>query len=126
MAELSLRVNGSDKKVNVSPDTPLLWVLRDSLQLTGTKYGCGAGLCGACMGMSMEPRPAPASPPSRKLQESRSRRLKAFQQTVLIRCNRRGSPKKFLNAAIARADRSWRPLPCSRRLLSLQKTKSPE
>ena len=49
MAELSLRVNGSDKKVNVSPDTPLLWVLRDSLQLTGTKYGCGAGLCGACM-----------------------------------------------------------------------------
>jgi aerobic-type carbon monoxide dehydrogenase small subunit (CoxS/CutS family) len=42
-------VNGSDKKVNVSPDTPLLWVLRDSLQLTGTKYGCGAGLCGACM-----------------------------------------------------------------------------
>ena len=48
MAELSLRVNGSEKKISVSPDTPLLWVLRDSLQLSGTKYGCGAGLCGAC------------------------------------------------------------------------------
>jgi aerobic-type carbon monoxide dehydrogenase small subunit (CoxS/CutS family) len=48
MAPLRLRVNGSEKTVDVPPDTPLLWVLRDTLQLTGTKYGCGAGLCGAC------------------------------------------------------------------------------
>jgi len=48
MADISLRVNGSERKVNVSPETPLLWVLRDTLQLTGTKFGCGAGLCGAC------------------------------------------------------------------------------
>jgi len=48
MAELTLHVNGSDHKVSVAPDTPLLWVLRDNLQLTGTKFGCGAGLCGAC------------------------------------------------------------------------------
>jgi isoquinoline 1-oxidoreductase subunit alpha len=48
MADISLRVNGSEQKVNVPPDTPLLWVLRDSLNLTGTKFGCGAGLCGAC------------------------------------------------------------------------------
>lgn len=48
MAEISLRVNGSEQKVNVPPETPLLWVLRDSLNLTGTKFGCGAGLCGAC------------------------------------------------------------------------------
>lgn len=48
MPEITLRVNGSERKVNVSPDTPLLWVLRDTLQLTGTKFGCGAGLCGAC------------------------------------------------------------------------------
>lgn len=48
MADLTLRVNGSDKKVSVSPETPLLWVLRDTLELTGTKFGCGAGLCGAC------------------------------------------------------------------------------
>jgi aerobic-type carbon monoxide dehydrogenase small subunit (CoxS/CutS family) len=48
MADISLRVNGSERKVSVSPDTPLLWVLRDTLNLTGTKFGCGAGLCGAC------------------------------------------------------------------------------
>src|SRR5271170_2649016 len=48
MAEITLRVNGSEKKVSVPPETPLLWVLRDTLKLTGTKFGCGAGLCGAC------------------------------------------------------------------------------
>jgi aerobic-type carbon monoxide dehydrogenase small subunit (CoxS/CutS family) len=48
MAEISLTVNGERRSVNVSPDTPLLWVLRDTLQLTGTKYGCGLGLCRAC------------------------------------------------------------------------------
>jgi isoquinoline 1-oxidoreductase subunit alpha len=48
MPNFTFRVNGSDKNADVSPDTPLLWVLRDSLQLTGTKFGCGAGLCGAC------------------------------------------------------------------------------
>src|SRR5580692_7577351 len=48
MADFTLRVNGNEKKVSVSPETPLLWVLRDTLELTGTKFGCGAGLCGAC------------------------------------------------------------------------------
>jgi len=48
MAGFLLRINGSDRKVDVAPETPLLWVLRDTLQLTGTKFGCGAGLCGAC------------------------------------------------------------------------------
>ncbi|HUJ95498.1 MAG TPA: (2Fe-2S)-binding protein [Terriglobales bacterium] len=48
MPEITLRVNGSDRKIDVLPQTPLLWVLRDTLQLTGTKFGCGAGFCGAC------------------------------------------------------------------------------
>lgn len=48
MPSFSLRVNGALKTVDVAADTPLLWVLRDSLELTGTKYGCGAGICGAC------------------------------------------------------------------------------
>jgi len=48
MADITLRVNGSEIKVSVPPETPLLWVLRDTLELTGTKFGCGAGLCGAC------------------------------------------------------------------------------
>ena len=45
---ISLVVNGSAYTVDVEPDTPLLWVLRDSLKLTGTKYGCGIAQCGAC------------------------------------------------------------------------------
>ena len=43
-----LKVNGKSMNVDVPPDMPLLWVLRDSLGLTGTKFGCGVGVCGAC------------------------------------------------------------------------------
>src|SRR5205085_917858 len=45
---IKLNVNGKDTEVDVDSDTPLLWVLRDTLGLTGTKFGCGAALCGAC------------------------------------------------------------------------------
>jgi aerobic-type carbon monoxide dehydrogenase small subunit (CoxS/CutS family) len=48
MAPITLTVNGRKQQVNVEPDTPLLWVLRDALGLTGTKYGCGIAQCGAC------------------------------------------------------------------------------
>jgi isoquinoline 1-oxidoreductase alpha subunit len=48
MAPITLTVNGRRHQVNVDPDTPLLWVLRDSIGLTGTKYGCGIAQCGAC------------------------------------------------------------------------------
>jgi aerobic-type carbon monoxide dehydrogenase small subunit (CoxS/CutS family) len=48
MAELTLVVNGRSRAVDVAPDTPLLWVLRDTLGYTGTKYGCGVSQCGAC------------------------------------------------------------------------------
>ncbi|WP_295009031.1 (2Fe-2S)-binding protein [uncultured Dechloromonas sp.] len=45
---IKLNVNGKAVNVDVAPDTPLLWALRDTLQLTGTKYGCGQAMCGAC------------------------------------------------------------------------------
>jgi isoquinoline 1-oxidoreductase subunit alpha len=45
---ISLVVNGARREVDVDPDMPLLWVLRDVLDLKGSKFGCGAGLCGAC------------------------------------------------------------------------------
>lgn len=45
---ITLSVNGEDHRLDLSPDTPLLWVLREHLGLTGTKFGCGQGLCGAC------------------------------------------------------------------------------
>ncbi|HYX68434.1 MAG TPA: (2Fe-2S)-binding protein [Terriglobales bacterium] len=48
MARYSLSVNGKLKQVEAPADMPLLWVLRDLLNLTGTKFGCGLGLCGAC------------------------------------------------------------------------------
>jgi isoquinoline 1-oxidoreductase alpha subunit len=48
MATFKLNVNGSQKTVDVDPSTPLLWVLREELKLTGTKYGCGISACGAC------------------------------------------------------------------------------
>jgi isoquinoline 1-oxidoreductase alpha subunit len=45
---VAVSVNGQSHEVDVEPDTPLLWVLRDTIGLTGTKYGCGIGQCGAC------------------------------------------------------------------------------
>lgn len=48
MAKFNLKINGKTYRVDVDPSTPLLWVLRDHLDLQGTKYGCGMALCGAC------------------------------------------------------------------------------
>ncbi len=48
MAIFNLKINGRQQQVDVDPKTPLLWVLRDHLNLTGTKYGCGIAMCGAC------------------------------------------------------------------------------
>ncbi len=48
MAVYNLTINGKKQQVDVDPDTPMLWVLRDHINLVGTKYGCGIGQCGAC------------------------------------------------------------------------------
>ena len=48
MAALALKINGKVHSVDIDPDTPLLWAIRDSAGLTGTKYGCGVAQCGAC------------------------------------------------------------------------------
>jgi isoquinoline 1-oxidoreductase alpha subunit len=48
MAVTAFVINGRDARVDVAPDTPLLWIVREHLKLSGTKYGCGSGLCGAC------------------------------------------------------------------------------
>jgi len=48
MTAIALTINGKAATVETEPDTPLLWVVREHLKLTGTKFGCGSGLCGAC------------------------------------------------------------------------------
>jgi isoquinoline 1-oxidoreductase alpha subunit len=48
MATYQLSVNGHSRSIDVAPEMPLLWVLRDTLELRGTKFGCGRGICGAC------------------------------------------------------------------------------
>ncbi|MEZ4851208.1 MAG: 2Fe-2S iron-sulfur cluster-binding protein, partial [Bacteroidia bacterium] len=48
MAVFNLNINGKEHQVDVDPSTPMLWVLRDNLDLVGTKYGCGIAQCGAC------------------------------------------------------------------------------
>ncbi len=48
MAIYNLKVNGKSKQINVDPTTPVLWVLREHLNMQGTKYGCGVAMCGAC------------------------------------------------------------------------------
>lgn len=48
MATFNLKINGKNKKVDVDPSTPVLWVLRDELKMLGTKFGCGMAQCGAC------------------------------------------------------------------------------
>lgn len=65
MPRYTLKVNGQARTVDVPADTPLLWVLRDNLELVGTKYGCGIGQCGACIvhlnGVPMRSCQAPVS-----------------------------------------------------------------
>jgi isoquinoline 1-oxidoreductase alpha subunit len=56
---ISFTVNGQQQQVDAAPDTPLLWVIRESLGLTGTKYGCGMALCGACT-VHLDGAPIPA------------------------------------------------------------------
>ena len=48
MTQIKINVNGENHQIDVTPDTPVLWVLRDHLNLRGTKFGCGIGQCGAC------------------------------------------------------------------------------
>ena len=57
MMKVTVSVNGAQREVTAHPGTPLLWVLREQLKLTGAKYGCGIGLCGACT-VHVEGKPA--------------------------------------------------------------------
>ena len=121
---IKLKVNGKDYSVDVKPDTPLLWVLRENLGLTGTKYGCGISQCGACTvhldGVAVRScvtpwlaRPVKRSPP-----------LKASRPISVIRCSRPGYSWMFRNAAIVCPDSSCPPPLCFTKNQTLRMLKS--
>ena len=104
---ISFFINGKAIQSNAPSDTPLLWVIREEVKLTGTKFGCGAGLCGACM-VHIDGRRAFSC--QTQLSEltgaRRSRQLKAFPRIRLIPCSGLGLRNACHSAATASLARS--------------------
>ena len=100
-------VNGKAASTDAPPATPLLWVLREGLKLTGTKFGCGTGLCGACM-VHIDGKRAFSC--QTQVSEIAGRSVTTIEGSVAglvaTRCKRRGSPNRCRNAAIASPARS--------------------
>ena len=99
-----LKVNGKVREFEAEPDTPLLWVLREQLGLTGTKYGCGVAQCGACtVHIDGVPTRSCVLPGRRRSAERRrSSPSRACRRTARTRCRRPGSRSTCRNAATAR------------------------
>ena len=110
-----VNINGRRYTVDLPDDTPLLWALRDELGLTGTKFGCGMALCGACtVHVDGQPGRACMTPISaRGEQEGRHHRGDRRATRSARRCRRRGSSWACRNAATARPGRSCRRRRCS-------------
>ena len=98
----TLKVNGKTVNVKAEPDTPLLWVVRDELGLTGTKFGCGAALCGACtVHLDGEPVRSCQTPVSAAAGKKVVHHRKPVAQQQRTRCRRRGSRTTCRSAATA-------------------------
>ena len=122
----SLKINGRTVEVDAEPDTPLLWVLRDHLGMTGTKYGCGIAQCGACTvhvdgaGDALLPAPgrggaaAARSRPSRACRARSARRCRtAWQQLDVAQCGYCQSGQIMAAAALLAGNAEARPTPTS-------------
>ena len=102
---IALSINGKSYNVDVESDTPLLWVIRDTLGLTGTKYGCGIAQCGACTvhidGVATRSCQVPVGTVGAQADHHHRRRWR--RTASCIRCSRPGSISTCRNAATARA-----------------------
>jgi len=105
----TLNVNGRDHAVDADPGTPILWALRDTLGMTGTKFGCGAALCGACTvhldGQAVRSCITPISAGEGKKITTIEATTDGRDQLVPP-CTRHGSSTTWRSAATARAARS--------------------
>ncbi len=110
----TINVNGKPRTVEVEADTPLLWVLRDELELKGSKFGCGMGLCGACtVHINGNPTRSCVTPVS-AVGEAKVTTIEAHRRTArpARRCRKPGWPSTSCSAATARPARSCPPRRC--------------
>ena len=110
---ISLTVNGKAQQVDVDPDVPLLWVVRENLNLTGTKYGCGIAQCGACtVHVDGQPRRSCVAP-LRDLANVSVTTIEAIEATSEGKAVQNAwLDKEVPSAAIANPGRSCRRQPC--------------
>jgi succinate dehydrogenase/fumarate reductase-like Fe-S protein len=108
MAKYSLKINGKTQQIDVDPSTPILWVLRDHLKMTGTKFGCGMAMCGACTihldGNATRSCVLPVS----AIGKSLLLQLKAYLKLVSILFNKHGSNTMLLSAVSVKVDKLCR------------------
>ena len=110
----TVNINGSPRSVDVDGDTPLLWVLRDVLGMTGTKFGCGMALCGACTVHIDGIATRSCITTIDSIGDSKVTTIEAIGATPAgARSSRPGSTMKCRNAATASPARSCRPRRCS-------------
>jgi hypothetical protein len=117
MARLALEINGCKQTVDADPEMPLLWVLRDLLNMTGTNMVAASGCVEPALFTSTAQQPAPARHPWQPRQASESSPSKALPKMACIRYRKPGSLNKFRNAVTANRDRSCPRLRCSLRNL---------
>ena len=103
-----LNINGKVRDVQAEPDTPLLWVIREQVGLTGTKYGCGVAQCGACsVHINGEVQRSCSMPLSAVKASDKIVTIRACRPIPRIRCRKPGRASTCRNAATASPARSW-------------------
>ena len=113
---IKLTINGQAQEVDVAGDTPLLWVLRDALGMTGTKYGCGMALCGACT-VHIDGAPTRACvTPVESVAGKAITTIGGCRPIAVIRCNKPGWRSMCPSAVTASPGRSCRRRRCLRRI----------